>query len=63
MSITDKIKQIRLKEGKKQSEVCALVNMRQSNYSNAENGKLSLSTARAEKIIDYLGYKVEIVKK
>lgn len=63
MSIIDKIKQIRLKEGKKQTEVCAWVNMYQSNYSKAENGKLSLSIARAEKIIDYLGYKVEIVKK
>ena len=63
MSITDKIKQIRLKAGKKQTEVCALVNMYQSNYSKAENGKLSLSIARAEKIIEYLGYKIEIVKK
>lgn len=63
MSIINQIKQIRLKAGKKQTEVCALVNMHQSNYSKAENGKLSLSTARAEKIIDYLGYKVEIVKK
>lgn len=63
MSIIDKIKQIRLKEGKKQTEVCALVNMHQSNYSRVENGKANISISRVEKILDYLGYKLEVFKK
>lgn len=63
MSIINQIKQIRLKEGKKQTEVCALVNMHQSNYSRVENGKANISISRVEKILDYLGYKLEVLKK
>ena len=56
------LKKYRLSKNLKQTEMAALLNMRQCNYSRLENNKLKQGINRINKIAEVLGVDVSFVR-